>query len=68
MSTGAAPKIIEEFDISLEDGSASTIVPPEPPAAPRLVLLVPREYTWRVDVDGYKPGTAIEFFLKGGRS
>lgn len=68
MNTGAAPKIIEEFDILLEDGSASGIVPPEPPAAPRLVLLVPREYTWKVDVESFKLGTAIEFFLKGGRS
>lgn len=68
MSTGAAPKIIEEFDIPLEDGSATTVVPPEPPPAPSLVLLVPREYTWRVGVDGYKSGTAIAFFLKGGRS
>lgn len=66
MNTGAAPKI-EEFEISLEDGSGPRTVTPEPPAAPRLVLLVPREYTWRVDIDSHRPGTAIEFFLKGGR-
>jgi hypothetical protein len=66
VNIGAAPKI-EEFEISLEDGSASMPVSPEPPAAPRLVLLVPREYTWKVDLDSNRPGTTIAFFLKGGR-
>ena len=66
MNSGAAPKI-EEFEISVDDESASMPVSPEPPAAPRLVLLVPREYTWKVDLDSNQPGTAIAFFLKGGR-
>jgi len=66
VNSGASPKI-EEFDINLEDGSASMPVSPEPLAAPRLVLLVPREYTWKVDLDSNRPGTAIAFFLKGGR-
>lgn len=68
MNTGASPKIIEEFDISLEDGSASAVVPPEPPAAPRLVLQVPREYTWRVKTCSDTPGTTIEFYRRGGLS
>jgi len=66
VNSGAAPKI-EEFEINLEDGSASTPASSEPPTAPRLVLLVPREYTWKVDLDSNRPGTAIAFFLKGGR-
>jgi hypothetical protein len=65
VNSGAAPKI-EEFDINLEDEAASMPVSPEPPAAPRLVVLVPREYTWKVDRDSNRPGTAIAFFLKGG--
>jgi hypothetical protein len=66
VNSGAAPKI-EEFEITMEEGSAPMPTVPERPAAPRLVLLVPREYTWRVDVESNRPGTAIEFFLKGGR-
>jgi hypothetical protein len=66
VNSGAAPKI-DEFEIHLEDESASLPVSPEPPAAPRLVLLVPREYTWKVDLDSNRPGTAIAFFLKGGQ-
>ena len=66
MNSGETPKI-GEFEIHLEDESALTLVAPEPPTAPRLVLQVPREYTWKVDLDSNRPGTAIAFFLKGGR-
>jgi hypothetical protein len=67
VNSGAVPKIgeFEEFDIPLEDGSATS--PPEPPAAPSLVVLVPREYTWKVDVHSNRPGTRIEFFRKRER-
>jgi len=65
VNSGAAPKI-DDLDITVDE-SASMPVPPEPPTAPRLVLLVPREYTWKVDLDSNRPGTAIAFFLKGGR-
>ena len=41
MNSGETPKI-GEFEIHLEDESASTLVAPEPPTAPRPVLLVPR--------------------------
>jgi hypothetical protein len=58
----------EEFDIVVEDGSAAMPPPPEPPPAPRLILQVPPEFTWKVDLDSNRPGTKIEFFLKRGRT
>jgi hypothetical protein len=65
MSIGASSKI-EEFEISVEDGSEGLLVPPSPPAAPKLVVLVPREYEWKLDFESNHPGLRIECWRKDG--
>ena len=66
MSTGASPKI-EEFDIEVDYESAAIVAPPAPPAAPRLVILIPEEYHWGVDHHTNRPGVRILAWPKGGR-
>ena len=65
MSIGAISKI-EEFEISVEDGSETLLVPPAPPAAPKLVVLVPQEYEWKLDFESNHPGLRIECWRKDG--
>lgn len=65
MIIGAISKI-EEFEISVEDGSASLMDPPAPPAAPKLVVLVPKEYEWKLDFESNHPGLRIECWRKDG--
>jgi hypothetical protein len=65
MSIGASTKI-EELEISVEDGSGALLDPPAPPAAPKLVVLVPREYEWKLDFESNHPGLRIECWRKDG--
>ena len=66
MNIGTISKT-EEFDISIEDGSEAMFVPPVPPAAPKLVVLVPKEYEWNLDFESNHPGLRIECWRKDGR-
>lgn len=62
----AAISRTEEFDISVEDGSEAMLVPPAPPTAPKLVVLIPGGYEWKLDFESNHPGLLIECWRKDG--